>query len=96
MSKESQEIMQRKSRLVVEVDGLLRYKEAKGRSTSSKPLGKKTIQEMVLRRALQHSFLKFVYSKPLTGHMLMNHTTDRIRDIVWWPWMSNDISSYVK
>ena len=35
MSKESQESMQRKSRLVVRADGLLRYKEAKGRSKSS-------------------------------------------------------------
>ena len=96
MSKESQEIMQRKSRLVVGADGLLRYKEAKGRSTSSKPLGKKTIQVVVLPRALRRSFLELVHSKPLSGHMGRNRTTDRIRDIVWWPWMSDDISTYVK
>ena len=96
MSKESQEIMQRKLRLVAGADGLLRHKEAKCRSTSSKPLGKKTIQVVVLPRAMRCSFLELVYNKPLSGRMRRNRTTDRIRDIVWWPWMSDDISTYVK
>ena len=82
-SKESQEIMQRKSRLVAGADGRLRYKEAKCRSTSSKPLGKKTIQVVVLPRAMRGSFLELVYNKPLSGRMGRNRTTDRIRDIVW-------------
>ena len=75
MSRESQEITQRKSRLVVEADGLLRYKEAKGRSTSSEPLGKKTIQVAVLPRALRRRFLERVHNKPLSGHMGRNRTT---------------------
>ena len=51
---------------------------------------------MVLPRALRRSFLELVHSKPLSGHMGRNRTTDRIRDIVLWPWMSDDISTYVK
>ena len=78
MSKESQKIIQRKSRLVAGADGLLRYKEAKCRSTSSKPFGKKTIQVVVLPRALRRSFLELVYSKPLNGHMERNRNTDTI------------------
>ena len=96
MSNESQDIMQRKSRLVVRADGLLRYKEAKCRSLSSKTLGKKTIQVVVLPRALRLSLVELVYSKPMSGRMGKNRTTDQIRDIVWWPGMSDNISRYVK
>ena len=65
-------------------------------STSSKPLSKKWIQPVVLPRALRRSFLELVHSKLLSDHMGRNHTTYQIRDIVWWPRMSDDITTFVK
>ena len=37
-----------------------------------------------------------IHDAPFSGPMGRNRTTERIRDIVWWPHMSEDVATYVK
>ena len=94
--KESECILRRRARLCLGSDGVLRYKESKGRSTQSQPMGRRQILVVVLPRSLRRKFLELVHNAPLSGHMGRNRTVERIRDIVWWPYMSEDVATYVR
>ena len=91
---ESRRILQRKAKLQIGLDGILRYREAKGRSTDGQPLGRKRV--VVLPRSLRRKVLELVHDAPLSGLMGRNRTLERIRDVVWWPWMSEDVAIYAK
>ena len=96
VGKEAEWILKRRKYLSIGKDGILRYKESKGSSSVKHPFGRTKIQEVVLPMTLRRKFLEIVHDAPLSGHMGKNRTLERIRDIVWWPYMSDDVATYVR
>ena len=89
------ELWKRRLRLLLGDDGLLRYRNFRGRSTRNSPLGRREEHLVVLPQALRKPFLDLVHREPISGHMGRDRTWDKVRHVVWWPRMKKDVISYV-
>ena len=92
---EAKTLWQARDRLMISPDGILRYRNYKGRSTDHNPLGKNCQLLVVLPQSLRRRLLKLVHDSPLGGHMGRDRTWDRIRTMVWWPGIQSDVAKYV-
>ena len=92
---EAKALWQTRDRLTLLGDGILRYRNYKGRPTADSPLGKNQNLVVVLPRSLRRKFLQIVHDSPLEGHMGRDRTWDRTRGLVWWPGVKADVTKYV-
>jgi hypothetical protein len=77
-------------------DGILRYLNFKRRKCVENGLGRRLQKLVVVPSSRRWELLKLVHDHDLSGHMGIERSWHKIRQLAWWPHMKDDVREYVK
>ena len=86
---------EKKDRLYVDNQGILKLRFNGGRSTPEYWFGKRQIDRLVVPEVSRTAVMKLNHDAPIAGHMGAIRSWQRIRNCFWWPSMKQEIDDYV-